>query len=162
MTWPDFVTIVLCVVMGIVESKRGFLPAFFGLIGAILTVEIAPVVYQKLHSPSVSWASAYLIAVLIGFVVVAVVTILLKRYAPTDIGSFDSPLGGVLGIATALVMAHAMYGAVILGYAGGKLAPVYANSALAGQIYDLNGVHGFLQFMTKIGSTDVAQPSGAP
>lgn len=159
MTWPDFVTIALCVVMAIVESKRGFVPAFFGLIGAILTVEIVPSVYQKLHSPSLSWASAYVIAILIGFLITAAATVLLKRYAPTDIGSFDSPLGGAIGIFTALVMAHALYGAVILGYAGGKLAPVYANSALAGQIYTLDGVHGFLNFMSKIGSTDLADPS---
>lgn len=160
MTWPDFVTIFLCIVMGIVESRRGFVPAFFAMIGAILTVEIAPAVYQKLHSPSISWASAYLIAILIGFAITAGATILLRRYAPTDIGSFESPLGGVIGIFTGLVMAHAMYGAVVLGYAGGKLAPVYAHSAFAGQIYTLDGLHGFLQFMGKIGSTDIAEPSG--
>ena len=161
MTWPDFVTIGLCLVMGIVESKRGFVSALFAMIGAILTVEIAPVIYHKFHSPSVSWASAYLIAVLIGFTVTAVVTIVLKRYAPTDIGSFDSPLGGALGVFTALVMAHAMFGAIVLGYADGKLAPVYANSALAGQIYELNGVHGFLHFMATIGSTEAANPAGS-
>lgn len=158
MTWPDFLVIGLCVAMAIIESNRGFVPAFFGMIGAVLTVEIAPSVYTKLLSPSISYASAYIIAVLIGLVVVAVVTILLKRYAPTDIGSFDSPLAGLIGIFTALVIGHAIYGAVILGY-GGKTADVYANSALAGQIYDLNGVHGFLDFMGRIGTTDIAAPA---
>lgn len=161
MTWPDFVTIILCVVMSIVESKRGFVPAFFAMIGAVLTVEIAPNVYQKFHSPSISWASAYLIAILIGFAVTAAATILLKRYAPTDIGSFDNPLGGALGVFTALVIAHAMYGAIILASATGKLAPVYANSAFAGQIYELNGVHGFLHFMHNLGNPELAEPSGA-
>lgn len=159
MTWPDFVTIGLCIVMGIVESKRGFLPAFFAMIGAVLTVEIAPIVYGKLVSPTVSYASAYVIAVLIGFAIVVVVTILLKRYSPTDIGSFDSPLGGALGVFTGLVIAHAMYGAIILAH--GKGAAVYANSAFAGQIYELNGVHGFLDFMHHIGSSDVGQSSGS-
>jgi hypothetical protein len=159
MTWPDFVTIGLCIVMGIVESKRGFVPAFLAMIGAILTVEIAGSAYRGLVSPSLSYASAYVTAVLIGFVIVAAVTILVKRYSPTDIGSLDAPLAGLIGVFTALVMAHALYGAVILGY-GGRLAPVYANSAFAGQIYDLNGVHGFLHFMARIGSTDVAEPSG--
>lgn len=160
MTWPDFVTIGLCIVMGIVESKRGFLPAFFAMIGAVLTVEIAPIVYRKLVSPSLSYASAYVIAVLIGFAIVAVITILIARNAPTDIGSFDSPLAGAIGIFTGLVIAHAMFGAVILAY-GGKGAAVYANSAFAGQIYELNGVHGFLHFMSRIGSSDLGQPSGS-
>lgn len=160
MTWPDYVTIVLCIVMGIVESKRGFVPAFFAMIGAVLTVEIAPAVYTKLVSPSISYASAYIIVVLIGLALTTVATLLLKRYAPTDIGSFDSPLGGLMGVVTALVMAHAMYGAVILGY-GGKMAPVYANSAFAGQVYDLKALHGFLHFMGKIGSTDIAEPASA-
>jgi hypothetical protein len=159
MTWPDYITIVLCIVMGIVESRRGFMPAFFAMIGALLTVEIAPAVYTKLVSPSLTYTSAYIIVVLLGFAVTAAATILLKRYAPTDIGSFDSPLGGLLGVFTGLVMAHALYGAVILGY-GGKMAPVYANSAFGAQVYDLEGVHGFLRFMGKIGSTDVAEPAG--
>ena len=145
--------------MAIVESKRGFVPAFFAMIGAVLTVEIAPNIYQKFVSPSVSYASAYVITVLIGFAIVAVVTILQKRYAPTDIGSFDSPLAGAIGIFTGLVMAHAMFGAVIL--AGGKAAAVYANSSLAGQVYELNGVHGFLNFMRHIGSSDLAEPASS-
>ena len=74
MTWPDFVTVGLCLVMAILESKRGFVPAFFAMIGAILTVEIAASVYQKLVSPSISYASANVIAVLIGFGLVTVAT----------------------------------------------------------------------------------------
>lgn len=157
MTWPDFVTIGLCVVLAIVESKRGFVPAFFGLVGAVLTVEIAGSSYRHLF-PGLSYVSAYLATVLIGFVIVAILTILLKRYAPTDIGSFDSPLAGIIGIVTGLVMAHALYGAVILG-SGGMNAPAYANSALGAQVYELRGWHGFLDFMGRIGSTKVAEPS---
>ena len=160
MTWPDFLVIGLCIAMAVIESKRGFVPAFFGMIGAVLTIEIAPSIYTELVSPSISYASAYTIAVLIGLAVVAAVTLLLKRYAPTDIGSFDSPLAGLIGIFTALVIGHALYGAVVLGY-GGKTAAVYANSALAGQVYDLNGVHGFLDFMSRIGTTDIAAPAAS-
>lgn len=156
MTWPDFVTIGLCILLGIVESKRGFVPAFFAMIGVIITIEIAAATYTSLVSPSLSYASAYLLVVLIGVVVVAALTILLKRYAPTDIGSFDSSLAGLIGIVTGLVLAHAMFGAIILAY-GSKLAPVYANSALAGQVYELRAYHGFLDFMGRIGTTDVAR-----
>ena len=160
MTRPDFVVIRLCIAMAIIESNRGFVPAFFTMIGAVLTVEIAPSVYTKLTSPSISYASAYIIVVLIGLAIVAGATVLLKRYAPTDIGSFDGALGGLMGIFTALVVGHAIYGAVILGY-GGKTAAVYAQSALAGQIYELNGVHGFLDFMSRIGTTDIAAPAAS-
>lgn len=156
MTWPDFVTIGLCVVMAIVESKCGFVAAFVGMIGTVLTVEIAGTTYRSLF-PGLSYATGYSVTVLIGVVILGVITFLIKRYAPTDIGSFDSPLAGLLGIFIGLVLAHALYGAVILGYAGGIRAPVYANSAFGGQIYELNGVHGFLNFMSRIGSADVAK-----
>lgn len=159
MTWPDFVTIGLCIVMGIVESKRGFVPAFCAMIGAVLTVGIAASTYTNLVSPSLTYCSAYVVAILIGFVIVAVLTILLKRYAPTDIGSFDSPLAGIIGIFTGLIMAHALYGAVILGYHGGQTAPVYANSAFAGQVYELRSWHAFMDFMGRVGTTRVAEPA---
>jgi uncharacterized membrane protein required for colicin V production len=157
MTWPDFVAIGLCLVMGVVESKRGFVPAFCAMIGVLLTVEIAGSTYQHLVSPSLSYASAYVVAVLIGLVVVGIVTVLIQRYAPTDIGSFDSSMGGLIGIFTGLLMSHAMYGAVILA-AGGETAPVFAHSALGRQIYDLDGVHAFLDFMHHLGGSDVTDP----
>jgi len=158
MTWPDFVTIGLCIVMAIVESKRGFVPAFLAMLGAVLVVEIAGTAYRSLF-PGLSLAAAYSTTVIIGFAIVAILTILLKRYAPTDIGSFDSPLAGVMGIVTALIMAHALYGVVILSSPAGMSAPVYANSGLGAQVYELRGWHGFLDFMGRIGSTDVARPS---
>jgi len=156
MTWPDYVTIGLCIALGIVESKRGFVPAFFAMIGVIITIEIAGATYTNLVSPSLSYASAYIICVLIGVAIVAALTTLIVRYAPTDIGSFDSSLGGLMGIITGLVLAHAMYGAVILGY-GSKLAPVYANSAFAAQVYELRAYYAFMDFLSRIGTTDVAR-----
>ncbi|MEN6305002.1 MAG: hypothetical protein ABFE08_05570 [Armatimonadia bacterium] len=156
MTWPDYVTIGLCIALGIVESKRGFVPAFFAMIGVIITIEIAAATYTNLVSSSLSYASAYIICVLIGVAIVAGLTTLIIRYAPTDIGSFDSSLGGLMGIITGLVLSHAMYGAVILAY-GSKLAPVYANSALAGQVYELRAFHGFMDFISRIGTTDIAK-----
>lgn len=158
MTWPDFVTIGLCIALAIVESKRGFVPAFLAMLGAVVTVEIAGSAYRALF-PGLSYAAGYSTTALIGFAIVAILTVLVKRYAPTDIGSFDSPLAGVLGIVTALVMAHALYGAIILGSPAGMNAPAYANSGLGGQVYELRGWHGFLDFMARIGSTDVARPS---
>jgi len=159
MTWPDFVAIGLCIAMGIAESKRGFVPAFCAMVGAVLVVEIAGSSYRSLF-PGLSYATGYAVTVIIGFAIVAVLTILLKRYAPTDIGSFDSPLAGVIGVFTGLIMAHALYGTVILASPGGMGAPVYVNSALGGQIYELRGWHGFLEFMGRIGSTNVAEPTG--
>jgi preprotein translocase subunit SecG len=159
MTWPDFVAIGLCIAMGIVESKRGFVPAFFALVGAVLVVEMAGPAYRSLF-PGMSYCAGYATTVLIGFAIVAILTILLKRYAPTDIGAFDSPLAGIIGAFTGLVMAHALYGIVILGSPQGMNAAVYANSGLGAQIYELRGWHGFLDFMGRIGSSHVAEPSG--
>jgi hypothetical protein len=48
-----------------------------------------------------------------------------------------------------------MYGALILAF--GRQAPVLAESAFIGQIYDLNAVHSFLGFMGRVGTTEVAR-----
>ncbi|MBU0606516.1 MAG: hypothetical protein KKI08_01465 [Armatimonadetes bacterium] len=158
MTWPDFVTIGLCIALGIVESKRGFVPAALAMIGLVLVIEIAGASYRSLF-PGMSYAGGYATTVIIGIVIVAILTVLVKRYAPTDIGSFDSPLAGVLGIVSALIIAHALYGAVILSSPQGMNAPVYANSAFGASLYELRGWHAFLDFMGRIGSSDVAGPS---
>jgi uncharacterized membrane protein required for colicin V production len=155
MTWPDYVVIGLCIVLGMVQSRRGFLPAVADLAGCVLIVQIAPLFYHRFASESLSYAGAYLITVISAVVVLAVLTSLLKRYTQYDIGSFDGPLAGVAGIITALVLSHAMYGAVILAY--GMNSEIYQGSAFAGQIYELQGWRGFLGFMSKVGTTDIAQ-----
>lgn len=156
MTWPDFIVIVLCILLGILEAQRGFVVAFLDMLGVLLTVEIAPAAYMNLtRSGSLSHVAAYLICIGIGIAITATATTLLRRQTQFDIGSFDSALAGLFGIITALILSHAVYGAVVLGY--GMASPVYANSAFAAQIYELRGVHGFLGFMGKIGTTEIAK-----
>ncbi len=161
MTWPDLVTIGLCILMGVLESKRGFVPAFFMLVGAVLVVEIARFSYRTLF-PGLNYVTGYSVTVLLGLAIVATATFLLKRYAPTDIGSFDNSLAGLAGVLTGLVMAHALYGAIILSSPLGMNNPVYANSLFAGQIYELRAWHAFVDFMGRIGTTEVASPTGKP
>lgn len=155
MTWPDYIVIVLVIGVGLAESRRGFVTAFFDLLGVVITVEIAGAVYRQIASPSLSYTWSYIVCVLIGVVVIAGATSLLKRQTQMDIGSFDTALAGLLGVFSALALAHATYGAVVIQY--GMNHEIYAGSALAGQIYELNGIHGFLAFMGKIGTTEVAQ-----
>lgn len=156
MTWPDFVTIGLCILLAFVESKRGFVASLLDMIGAVLVLEVAASAYWHMHS--LSYVSAYLLLIGLGILIVAVATTLFKRYTEMDIGALDSSLAGLLGIFTGLLLAHAMYGAVILAY--GRNAQVYRGSLLAGQVYDLNAVHSFLRFMGRIGSANIASPGG--
>jgi hypothetical protein len=155
MTWPDVVVIALCILLGVLESKRGFVVAICDMLGAILVVGVAGGIYLGFVSPSMSYCAAYLTCVGVGVVIVGVATTLLKRQAQTDIGSFDNSLASLLGVVSALVLSHALYGAVILAY--GRQSPEYAGSGFAGQIYDLNAWHGFMGFMGKIGTTDIVK-----
>lgn len=156
MTWPDFIVIVLCILIGVAEAQRGFVVAFLDMLGVLLTVEIAPAVYLNLTaSGTLSPSTAYLICIGVGTAITATATTLLKRQTQFDIGSFDSALGGLFGIVVALILSHAMYGALVLAYGMGSY--VYARSAFAGQIYELRAVHGFLSFMSKIGTTEIAK-----
>jgi len=157
MTWPDFVVIVLCIALGLVESKRGFVVAFFDMIGCVLIVEISGSTYQRFVSPSMSYAGAYVMCVVIGIVVIGALTTVLQRQTRMDIGSFDNSLAGALGIVCALILSHAMYGAVILAEPRGMQSAVYQGSAFAGQIYELRTWHSFMGFMGRVGTADVAK-----
>lgn len=157
MTWPDYVVIVLCAGLAILEAKRGFVVAFFDMIGCILIIEISGSVYLRFVSPSMSYASAYLMCLGIGVVIVGVLTTIIQRQTRMDIGSFDNSLAGLLGFICALILSHGVYGAVILSQPQGMQSALYQGSAFAGQIYELRAWHGFLGFMSRVGTTDVAK-----
>jgi hypothetical protein len=155
MTWPDVVVIALCILLGALESKRGFVVAICDMLGVMLAVAVAGAIYFGFASPSTSYCAAYLACVGVGVVIVGVATTFLKRQVQSDIGSFDNSLASLLGLVSALVLSHALYFAVILAY--GRQSPVYVDSAFAAQIYDLNAWHGFLAFMGKVGTTDIVK-----
>jgi uncharacterized membrane protein required for colicin V production len=156
MTWPDYVLIGLCLVIGFVESKRGFVAAICDMIGLIVLIKVVAAFYTRLV-PQFSYMQAYLICLIVGLAIVVLISSLIKRYTQTDIGSFDQPLAGVLGLVNACILGHALYAIVILGF-GGKDGAVYMGSVFAPQIYDLTTWNAFMDFMTnKVGSPDIAK-----
>ena len=155
MTWPDFVTIVLVIGIGAIESKRGFVPAVIDMIGMVLVLSIVGSVYRNMVSPTFTAGNAFLVALIIGIIVLGVISTLAKRYTQIDIGSFDSALAGIFGLVTGLIISHAVFHYVIISE--GAQSATYVGSVMAGQVYELRAVHSFLDFMGRIGTSDIAR-----
>jgi uncharacterized membrane protein required for colicin V production len=155
MTWLDFLTLALCLVIMVIEVKRGAICAIIDAIGIWTALKIAAVSYRGIASPQMSEVAAYLTVFLVITVAVIVVSTLLQRQWKSDIGPFDSTVAGAIGLFSGLCFAHVAFGAAFLHY--GAEYEAFASSVFRSQVYELHALKGFLQFMGRLGETDVAR-----
>ena len=155
MTWLDFLTLALCLVIMVIEVKRGAICAIIDAVGIWTALKIAAVSYRGIVSPQMSNTAAYLTVFLVLTVVVVVVSTLLQRQWKSDIGRVDSSVAAALGIFSGLCFSHVAFGAAHLQY--GPEYDAFVNSVFRSQVYELHALKGFLQFMGRLGETDVAR-----
>lgn len=158
MTWLDFLTLALCLVIMVIEVKRGAICAIIDAVGVWTALKIAAVSYRGVASPQLSHTAAYLLVFLVITICIVIVSTLLQRQWKSDIGPFDSTVAAALGLFVGLCFSHVAFGAAHLHYQPG--APGYealASSAFRSQVYELHALKGFLNFMHGIGGTDIAQ-----
>ena len=149
MTWLDFLTVVLFVLVAFIEAKRGAVPAavdlFVGGLGLGLAKTLAPGLAVSLGS-----AGTAFLVLFIGVVVVAAVgSWLVDTYTKWEIGPYDSSVAAVLGAVTGLILAHGAFHAAV--EAGGRLAEVARGSMLAGEVYDLRTLHAIGDALRSLG-----------
>ncbi len=154
MTWLDFLTIALCVLIMVIEVKRGAVCAIIDTVGVWIALKIATFSYQAIASPQFSYAAAYLTIFLVIVAVTATTSTLLQRQLKSDLGPFDSAIACALGLLIGLFFSHIAFGFIHLHF--GETYPAFASSVFRGQVYELRALKGFLRFMHRIGSTDVA------
>ena len=154
MTWLDFLTIALCVLIVVIEVKRGAVCAIIDTVGVWLALKIAAFSYEGISSAQFSDSAAYLTIFLVLVAATVTISTLLQRQLKSDLGPFDSTIACALGLLVGLFFSHIAFGFTHLHF--GENYQAYAASALRGQVYELHAVKGFLNFMHRIGSSDVA------
>ncbi len=154
MTWLDFLTIGLCLIMMVIEVKRGAVCAIIDTVGIWIGLKIAALSFQGMSSPQFSQSAAYLTIFLVFAAVTIVISSLVQRQLKSDLGPFDSTIAAVLGLFVGLCFSHVSFGFSALHF--GVEYKAFADSAMRGQVYELHAIRGFLDFMSRIGSSDVA------
>jgi|LSQX01.1.fsa_nt_gb uncharacterized membrane protein required for colicin V production len=154
MTWLDFLTLALCLLIMVIEVKRGAICAIIDAVGIWTALKIAAVSYRGIASAQLSNAGAYLTVFLVLVALVVVVSTLLQRQWKSDIGPFDSTVAAALGIFSGLCFSHVAFAAVFLQH--GPEYQAFVESVFRSQVYELQSLKGFLHFMGRIGETDVA------
>ena len=154
MTWLDGLTLAFIAIFVFVEVKRGAVCAIIDTVGVSIALKIATASYQGLASASFSLVAAYLTVFLVLAAAAIAFSTVLQMQLRSDLGPFDSTVAGCLGVFVGLCFAHIAFGASILHF-GPAYKPLM-ESVFVGQVYRLEGLRGFLDFMGRIGTTDVA------
>ncbi len=155
MTWLDFLTIALCVLIMVIEVKRGAACAIIDTVGIWIALKIATFSYEGISSAQFSRSAAYLTIFLVLVAVTVTISTLVQRQLNAELGPLDSTIACALGVLVGLFFSHIAFGFSQLHF--GENYQAYAASAFRGQVYELHALKGFLNFMYRIGSTDVAR-----
>ena len=150
MTWVDCAIVAACVLIAIVEARRGFLPAALDLAGLIV-VSIIVTTYGTSLAGATGLGTAGSVVFIYLFLAAAVVTG--AKFASDainfDIGPFDSAIAGVLGVFSGLVVGYGLVHALIL--LGGAEQPVIAGSLLAPEVHEFRTFFRVLNFLRRLG-----------
>ena len=104
MTWLDLLTIILFVLVGFLEAKRGAVPAAVDLVLGLLGFNIAKTAAPMVGLGSEATSFVVLFVVAVGLTVLA--SWLVDSFTKWDIGAYDSAVAGILGAISGLVLAH--------------------------------------------------------
>lgn len=154
MTWLDFLTIGFCLVILVIEVKRGAVCAIIDTAGCWIALKTAAFTYQGFVTPTFSYTASYITVFLVIVAIAAVISTIVKMRTETDLGPFDSAIAAALGVLTGLFFGHVAFGAAFLQ--SGPEYKAFAEAAMRAQVYELKGLNGFLDFMGRIGGTEVA------
>jgi len=158
MMWSDVVALALIAGVAWLESHRGFGRALFDLLGAIISVKVAAALAEPLGKAVPVFSAAgpnqafWLTA---AFVVLAVLTVIgSKLIYDTILLSLDvlDPLvGGLLGFASGLVVAHIFLKMMSLGYADSEAAKLLLSSFMGQELLQFRAYHTVVTALQNLG-----------
>lgn len=151
-SWVDIAVVTICGTLCFIESKRGFFPAVLDFAGIVAVTLIAKHTSGNLSGassmqPPVAFAVLYL-------VLTAIVITGAKFIAGAtqfEIGPFDAPVGGVMGICTGVAVSYALV--EFLNLQAGGQADAVAASFLAPQVHEFRAYHNILQWLHSLGES---------
>ena len=150
MTWVDGVIVVVCVLIAVLEARRGFLPAALDLAGLII---VSIIVTNYGISLSTATGLGTRAGVIFIYLFLAAAAITGAKFASDaisfDIGPFDSAMAGVLGVLTGVVVGYGLVHTILLLW--GVDHPAIAGSLLAPEVHDFRTFKRLLDFLHGLG-----------
>jgi hypothetical protein len=140
------------------ESVRGFGRSLFDLLGAVVTLKLAPIISASLATsfPVIAKggpSQAVWLGVVVG--VLGVITILTTRliYQSTllSLDYLDPVVGGALGIGSGLILVFFFLRVLQLDWAGTEQANVLLGSFVGQELLNLRSFHTVVQALQNLG-----------
>jgi len=147
MTWLDLLSVILFVLVGFLEAKRGAVPAAVDLVLVLLGLNIAKMAAPMVGLGSEGTSFIVLFVVAVGLAVLA--SWLVDSFTKWDIGAYDSAVAGILGAISGLVLAHGAFHAAFV--AGGHMASVAKGSMLVSEVHGLRTLHAIGDMLRNLG-----------
>jgi hypothetical protein len=157
-TWFDIVAILMLVIIAWLESLRGFGRSLFDLLGAILTLKLAPILSDWLATsypviakggPSQAfWLGA---TVLVMGAVIILVTRLIYQSTLLSLDYLDPVAGGLLGIFSGLIVVFFFLRVLQLDWAGTAQAKVLMDSFVGQELLNLRSYHNVVEALQNLG-----------
>jgi len=158
MTWFNVVVVLVVILVGWLESIRGFGRALFDFVGAIISVKMATFLAPHLAVaapilPAPASAEAAWIAIV--FVTLAILTVIATKFiydtTLLSLDVLDPVVGSILGIATGVLVSHVFLRVLLAAYAGTEFADVVNNSFAGQELIHLRFYHQVVTSLQEIG-----------
>ena len=159
MTWFDVVALLLLALVAWLESLRGFGRALFDIVGAIIALKVASVVSGPLSNSlplfgtgasSEAFWYATLFVVLCALVVVGSKVIYETTLLSLDV--FDPVVGGLLGAASGIVVAHVFLRTLLIIYGDAEAANLLIGSFVGQEFIRFRAYHHVINWLQNLGN----------
>jgi uncharacterized membrane protein required for colicin V production len=157
-TWFDIVAILVLIVIAWLESLRGFGRSLFDLLGAVVTLKLAPILSDWLATsypviakggPSQSfWLG---MVVLVMGAAIIVITRLIYQSTLLSLDYLDPVAGGLLGLATGLIVVFFFLRVLQLDWTGTAQAKVLMDSFVGQELLDLRSYRHVVEALQNLG-----------
>lgn len=158
MTWFDAVAVLLVIGIAFLESQRGFGRALFDLVGGIISLKLAMFLSGPLGKAAPILATSErgeALWLAVTFLVLAAATVVASKFIyETTLLSLDvlDPLvGGLLGIASGMVVAHIFLRMLLVSYGEAEIAQVLLDSFAGQELLKFRTYHRVVQALENLG-----------
>ncbi len=159
MTWMDAIALVLIVVVGWLESVRGFGRAIFDFVGCLIALKIATFVAGPLAGAAPllqpeAMAEGFWIAVVFLILVVLIVIATKFIYESTllSLDVMDPVVGGLLGVGSGIIVSHIFLRVLMTAYGGTDFAKIVLGSFVGQELIAFRTYHIVLTALQNIGN----------
>jgi uncharacterized membrane protein required for colicin V production len=158
MTWFDVVAFLLVVLIAWLESKRGFGRALFDFVGGIISLRLAiflaePLseslpVFRRSESCEAFWLATVFVALA---VLVVVGSKLVYETTLVSLDVLDPLVGGIIGTASGLMVAHLVLRTLLVSYGQEEIAKLLLQSFAGQELLQLRSYRTTLAALHNLG-----------